>query len=123
MKFFKTLPKIGGYVAAAVPAAGSAPTDGFYQAIIAADTLLPEGTGQAISSEDVNFIWEVAQALGKALAAAAKQQQRDMEAAGAAGSEGLAAVKAQLAELENTADRPEDVPEGEHMNFSQCRSP
>jgi hypothetical protein len=112
VKFFKNLPRIGGYVAAAVPAAGAAPTDGFYQAILAADTLLPQGTGQAFSPEDVKFIWDVAQGLGKALAAASKRQERDMEAAGTAGSEGLLSLKAQLAELSKAADKPDEVPEG-----------
>lgn len=61
LKFFKPQPKLGGYFAAAVPsAAPGAPLD-TYHAILAADTLLPEGNGQAFSERDQAFIAGVAQ--------------------------------------------------------------
>lgn len=39
--------------------------------MLAADSLLPEGHGQGLSAGDVSVLWEIAQALGKALDAAA----------------------------------------------------
>lgn len=73
IKFLKGLPKVGGYTAVAVPAGPVA--SGCFHAVLAADSLLPEGHGQALCAEDVTVLWELAQALGKALdtAAAAKR--------------------------------------------------
>lgn len=58
--------RVGGYVAAAVPLGpGGGLAGGAYQAVLAADSLLPEGHGQALGEEAAGFVWEVAQALGK----------------------------------------------------------
>jgi hypothetical protein len=70
------LPRVGGYVAVAVPAAapgagaGAAPAADCYQAVLAADTLLPGGSGQGLPAGEVAVLWDVAQALGRALDAA-----------------------------------------------------
>lgn len=53
VKFLKGFPRIGGYTAAAVPAGSAGPTAGAYQAVLAADTLLPDGHGQALTQEEV----------------------------------------------------------------------
>lgn len=71
MKFLRGLPKIGGYCAVAVPAGPSGPSAGTFQAVLAADSLLPDGSGQALSAADVTVLWDIAQALGTALDAAA----------------------------------------------------
>jgi len=39
--------------------------------VLAADSLLPDGHGQALCAADVTVLWDIAQALGKALDAAA----------------------------------------------------
>jgi len=92
----KGLPKIGGYVAAAAPAqppagsgagaetqpASSNPlATGFYHCILAADTLHPEGSAQAFTSDEVAFLSDVACALGKALDAGESARRRDAAAA------------------------------------------
>lgn len=46
------------------------PSGGEFKAVIAADTLFPEGSGQSLSQEDQDFIWEVSLALSKAYEAA-----------------------------------------------------
>jgi hypothetical protein len=71
VKFLRGLPKIGGYCAVAVPAGPSGALAGAFQAVLAADSLLPEGSGQALSAADVTVLWDIAQALGKALDTAA----------------------------------------------------
>jgi hypothetical protein len=71
VKFLRGLPKVGGYCAVAVPAGPSGPSAGTFQAVLAADSLLPEGSGAALSAGDVTVLWDIAQALGKALDAAA----------------------------------------------------
>lgn len=72
VKFLRGLPKVGGYCAVAVPVGGtSGPASGSFQAVLAADSLLPEGSGQALSAGDVTVLWDIAQALGAALDAAA----------------------------------------------------
>jgi hypothetical protein len=55
------------------------PMQGEFQAILAADTLLPEGNGQALPAEEVSFLWEVARALGQALDRVGGSLQRDLE--------------------------------------------
>lgn len=58
VKFLRGFPSIGGYCAAAVPAWGSGSTAaaaGVYQAVLAADTLLPDGHGQALTEEEVSI--------------------------------------------------------------------
>ena len=66
-RFFRDFPKIGSYQACGVqvPAASTA-AGGEFKAIIAADTLFPEGNGQPLSQADQDFIWEVSLALSKA---------------------------------------------------------
>ncbi len=54
--FFKPQPKIGAYCAAPVPAAMPGAARGTAHAVLAADTLLPEGSGQPFSEEDQQFI-------------------------------------------------------------------
>lgn len=70
IKFLRGVPSVGGYTAVAVPSGAGGPSSGRYQAILAADTLLPDGSGQALGPEEVGLLWDVAQALGKALDAA-----------------------------------------------------
>ena len=71
VKFLKNFPRVGGYCAVAVPYGPAGPSSGCFQAVLAADSLLPEGHGQALSAGDVTVLWDIAQALGKALDAAA----------------------------------------------------
>jgi hypothetical protein len=72
VRFLRGLPKVGGFCAVAVPVGGaSGPASGTFQAVLAADSLLPEGSGQALSAGDVTVLWDIAQALGAALDAAA----------------------------------------------------
>ncbi|GAX75677.1 hypothetical protein CEUSTIGMA_g3120.t1 [Chlamydomonas eustigma] len=70
IKFFRKFPKIGAYQACGVqvPASG-----GEFKAIIAAETLFPEGEGQALSLQDQDFVWEVSLALSKAYEARDKK--------------------------------------------------
>eukprot|EP00878_Enallax_costatus_P036352 GHUV01040815.1.p2 GENE.GHUV01040815.1~~GHUV01040815.1.p2 ORF type:complete len:329 (+),score=136.72 GHUV01040815.1:1474-2460(+) len=103
-------PKIGGYCAAAVPAGSGGPAAGSYQAIVAVDTLLPDGHGQALTQEEVGFIWEVAQALGKALDAAAVKRKADAARGGAADI--LSGLATAIKELRQSAAPPAVVPEG-----------
>ena len=64
-KFFRSFPKIGSYQACGVQVpAGN--VGGEFKAIIAADTLFPEGSGQPLNQGDQDFIWEVSLALSKA---------------------------------------------------------
>ena len=64
-KFFRNFPKIGSYQACGVQVpAGVVGAE--FKAIIAADTLFPEGNGQPLSQADQDFIWEVSLALSKA---------------------------------------------------------
>jgi hypothetical protein len=53
VKFLRGFPRIGGYVAAAVPAGPAGPASGAYHAVLAADTLLPDGHGQALTQQEV----------------------------------------------------------------------
>lgn len=55
VKFLRSsgFPKIGGYCAAAVPAGSGGPASGSYQGVVAVDTLLPDGHGQALTQEEV----------------------------------------------------------------------
>ncbi len=55
VRFFRGFPKIGAYQACGV----QSPATGEFKAVIAADTLFPEGGGQALSQEDQDFIWHV----------------------------------------------------------------
>lgn len=71
VKFLRGLPKIGGYCAVAVPAGPSGLSSGAFQAVLAADSVLPQGSGQALSAADVAVLWDISQALGKALDTAA----------------------------------------------------
>jgi hypothetical protein len=71
VKFLKGFPKVGGYCAVAVPAGASGLVSGSFQAVLAADSLLPDGHGRALGAEDVTVLWDIAQALGRALDAAA----------------------------------------------------
>jgi hypothetical protein len=105
------LPKIGAYVAAAVPAApaatnarpaaagpdGDESSDGAaagpaaapqapaaLHCVLAADTLFPEGSGQPLAPEEVAFLADVARALGCALDAGEAARRRTAAAAAAA---------------------------------------
>jgi hypothetical protein len=53
VQFLRGFPRIGGYVAAAVPAGPAGPASGAYHAVLAADTLLPDGHGQALTQQEV----------------------------------------------------------------------
>lgn len=53
VKFLRGFPRIGDYVAAAVPAGPAGPASGAYHAVLAADTLLPDGHGQALAQQEV----------------------------------------------------------------------
>jgi hypothetical protein len=53
VKFLRGFPRIGGYVAAAVPAGPAGPASGSYHAVLAADSLLPDGHGQALTQQEV----------------------------------------------------------------------
>jgi hypothetical protein len=75
VKFLRGLPKVGSYCAVAVPAGPAGPSAGTFQAVLAADSLLPEGSGAALSGGDVMVLWDIAQALGKALDAAAAMKR------------------------------------------------
>jgi hypothetical protein len=67
-RFFRNFPKIGSYQACGVQVpAGN--VGGEFKAVIAADTLFPEGNGQPLSQADQDFIWEVSLALSKAFEA------------------------------------------------------
>jgi hypothetical protein len=57
VKFLRGFPRIGGYVAAAVPAGPAGPASGAYHAVLAADTLLPDGHGQALTQQEVRVCW------------------------------------------------------------------
>lgn len=59
----------------------------------------------------VGFVWEVAQALGKALDAAATARKTDAARGGAA--DVLSGLAAAVVELRKTAGAPAAVPEGE----------
>jgi hypothetical protein len=61
-------------------------------AVLAADTLLPEGHGQPLTPSEVSLVWDVAQALGKALDAAGGALAKDAARGGAA--EALAELQA-----------------------------
>lgn len=71
VKFFKGLPKIGGYAAVAVQSSA----DGYYKAVLAADTLIPEGHGQKLSQDELNFMWDVSRALSSALDGSVGKQE------------------------------------------------
>jgi hypothetical protein len=60
VKFLRSFPRIGGYVAAAVPAGPAGPASGSYHAVLAADTLLPDGHGQALTQQEVRnvSVWD-----------------------------------------------------------------
>jgi hypothetical protein len=53
VKFLRGFPRIGSYVAAAVPAGPAGPASGSYHAVLAADSLLPDGHGQALTQQEV----------------------------------------------------------------------
>ncbi|GFR41453.1 hypothetical protein Agub_g2141 [Astrephomene gubernaculifera] len=93
IKFFRNFPKIGSYQACGVSLASS----GEFKALLAADTLFPEGSGQPLPPEDKDFIWEVSQSLGKAMDAVAAQAAAAL--AGASAGEKLEALRAQVMEL------------------------
>eukprot|EP00775_Hariotina_reticulata_P001846 gene1846-2179_t len=92
VKFLRNFPRIGGYCAAAVPSGPLGPAGGSYHAVLAADTLLPEGHGQPLTALEVSLVWDVAQALGKALDAAGVALQKDAARGGAV--EALAELQA-----------------------------
>jgi hypothetical protein len=55
LRFFRDFPKIGAYQACGV----QLPSTGEFKAVLAADTLFPEGSGQSLPQEDQDFIWHV----------------------------------------------------------------
>lgn len=82
VKFFQNFPRIGAYTACGVQL-GSRKE---FKAIIAADTLFPEGGGQPLSEEELDFIWELTLGLQKAYNAvektvAEKSEGKDAKAA------------------------------------------
>jgi hypothetical protein len=76
VKFFKGFPKIGAYQACGVQVQDNG--SNVFRAVIAADTLFPEGSGQPLSQEDQDFIWDVSLALGKACEAAEAKVREGM---------------------------------------------
>lgn len=118
-----SLVKIGGFVAAAAPAAPLPPTNpkaaaaaplitnplatGWYHCILAADTLFPEGSAQPFTPDEVAFISDVACALGKALDAGEAARRQDAAAAAAP-----AAVPVEGAEGAERAAAPAVIPAG-----------
>jgi hypothetical protein len=59
--FFRRFPKIGSYLACGIQV-----SSGEFKSVLAVDTLMPEGNGQPLSTEDQDFIWEVSKAVAKA---------------------------------------------------------
>ncbi|KAF6264037.1 hypothetical protein COO60DRAFT_1624406 [Scenedesmus sp. NREL 46B-D3] len=109
VKFLRGFPRIGGYIAAAVPAGPAGPAGGSYHAVLAADTLLPDGHGQALTQQEVGFLWDVAQALGKALDAAAAARRAGAARGGSA--EVLGGLAAAIAELRKATAPAAALPE------------
>eukprot|EP00892_Ulva_mutabilis_P003140 jgi/Ulvmu1/12827/UM098_0008.1 len=62
MKYLNEFPAIGAYFAAAVKQ-----KVGSFSSILAADTLVPHGSGQPLSVEDRDLIWELARAVAARL--------------------------------------------------------
>eukprot|EP00197_Chlamydomonas_leiostraca_P002620 CAMPEP_0202858342 /NCGR_PEP_ID=MMETSP1391-20130828/920_1 /ASSEMBLY_ACC=CAM_ASM_000867 /TAXON_ID=1034604 /ORGANISM="Chlamydomonas leiostraca, Strain SAG 11-49" /LENGTH=614 /DNA_ID=CAMNT_0049537255 /DNA_START=81 /DNA_END=1922 /DNA_ORIENTATION=+ len=75
VRFFKNFPKVGAYQACGVQAPGT----GEFKAVVAADTLFPEGGGQPMSQEDQDFIWHVSRALSQAYDAVEQQAAATLE--------------------------------------------
>ncbi|KXZ56732.1 hypothetical protein GPECTOR_1g66 [Gonium pectorale] len=97
IKFFRNFPKIGSYQACGI----TLPSSGEFKALLAADTLFPEGSGQPLTPEDRDFVWEVSQSLAKALGAVAAEAAAGLTATSAA--ETLEALKSKLVELRTQA--------------------
>eukprot|EP00195_Chlamydomonas_chlamydogama_P012815 CAMPEP_0202892798 /NCGR_PEP_ID=MMETSP1392-20130828/2487_1 /ASSEMBLY_ACC=CAM_ASM_000868 /TAXON_ID=225041 /ORGANISM="Chlamydomonas chlamydogama, Strain SAG 11-48b" /LENGTH=389 /DNA_ID=CAMNT_0049576889 /DNA_START=171 /DNA_END=1336 /DNA_ORIENTATION=+ len=104
VKFFRNFPKIGAYQACGIQ---SGPGTEF-KAIVAADTLFPEGSGQSLSQEDQDFIWEVSLALGKAYDKVEKKFLEEQQ--GKSAKEDIAALKKRILEIYHP---PEDEEEEE----------
>lgn len=96
VKFFRRFPKIGAYQAVGVPLGGAG---GEFKALVAADTLFPEGGGQPLPADDKDFVWEVAQALATAMDAVAGSAAEALQSGREAAAEGLAALQARVREL------------------------
>lgn len=62
VKYLNDFPAIGAYFAAATKQ-----SSGCFSSILAADTLVPHGSGQPISAEDRDLIWELARAVSARL--------------------------------------------------------
>lgn len=60
--YLNEFPAIGAYFAAAVKQ-----KSGSFSSILAADTLVPHGSGQPVSSDDRDLIWELARAVASRL--------------------------------------------------------
>ncbi|EFJ44886.1 radial spoke protein 2 [Volvox carteri f. nagariensis] len=97
IKFFRKFPKIGSYQACGIALSPNAE----FKAVVAADTLFPEGSGQPLSAEDRDFVWEVSQSLTKALDGVAAAATAALMGSSAAAA--LEALKAKLAELRTQA--------------------
>ena len=102
-KFLGGLPKIGAYQAVGVNVAGET------KAVLAADTLFPEGSGQPIKQADQDLIWEVSLALGKAYEAAEKKAKEALAAKDA--TESIEALKTKISEIVNAPPPEELAPE------------
>lgn len=61
-KYLNDFPAIGAYFAAATKQ-----NSGCFSSILAADTLVPHGSGQPISTDDRDLIWELARAIATRL--------------------------------------------------------
>jgi len=86
-------------------------------AVLAADTLLPEGHGQPLTPSEISLVWDVAQALGKALDAAGVALQKDAARGGAV--EALAELQAAVQAARRDAPALAAAVEGE---TSRCCS-
>ncbi|KAG1675327.1 hypothetical protein FOA52_016001 [Chlamydomonas sp. UWO 241] len=60
IKFLREFPKIGSYQACGIKSGEE------YKAVVAVDTLFPEGSGQPLSQADTDYVWGVCLALSKA---------------------------------------------------------
>ncbi|KAK9810063.1 hypothetical protein WJX72_004180 [[Myrmecia] bisecta] len=88
--FFNRFPRVGAYLAAALPANGAEPV----RAVLGLDSLLPPGSGQPLSEEDRDYIAQTAGILGRAMSVA-EERRRGALAGGTALAQ-LEALEVQL---------------------------
>lgn len=111
IKYLNGFPAIGAYFAAVTQQ-----SSGVFSSILAADTLVPHGTGQPLSADDRDLIWELARAVAARLECypAARIQARLQECKYASVNDIEDAVKALRKRGPAVADEdvdPEAAPE------------